>query len=54
MNNNLIPKLMNVNFKTFEEQGFLPFILNPGYFGSINPFETLAEQELTTNGSGRL
>ena len=41
-------------FKTFEEQGFLPFILNPGYFGSINPFETLAEQELTTNGSGRL
>lgn len=41
-------------FKTFEEQGFLPFILNPGYCGSINPFETIAEQELTTNGSGRL
>ena len=41
-------------FKTFEEQGFLPFILNPDYCGSINPFETIAEQELTTNGSGRL
>lgn len=36
-------------FKSFEEQGFFPFVLNPGYFDSINPFETIAEQELTTN-----
>jgi hypothetical protein len=36
-------------FKVFEEQGFLPFVLNPGYYGSINPFEIIAEQELTTD-----
>ena len=33
-------------FEVFEKQGFLPFILNPSYYGSINPFETIAEQEL--------
>ena len=36
-------------FEVFEKQGFLPFILNPSYCGSINPFETIAEQELTTD-----
>lgn len=36
-------------FKVFEEQGFFPFILNPGYYGSINPFVVIAEQELTTD-----
>lgn len=36
-------------FKTFEEQGFLPFVINSDYAGSINPFTILAEQEL--NGS---
>ncbi len=34
--------------KVFEEQGFLPFVLNPGYYGSINPFENIAEQEFTS------
>lgn len=34
-------------FETFEQQGFLPFVLNPGFTGSINPFETIAKQELT-------
>ncbi len=33
-------------FTTFEEQGFLPFAINPNYAGNINPFEILAEQEL--------
>ena len=36
-------------FEIFEKQGFLPFILNHSYYGSINPFETIAEQELTTD-----
>jgi hypothetical protein len=36
-------------FKTFEEQGFLPFAINSDYTGSINPFDILAEREL--NGS---
>ena len=33
-------------FEIFEQQGFLPFVLNPGFTGSINPFEIRAEQEL--------
>ena len=36
-------------FNAFEEQGFFPSILNPGYYGSINPFVVIAEQELTTD-----
>ena len=36
-------------FEIFEKQGFLPFILNPSYYGSINLFETIAEHELTTD-----
>jgi hypothetical protein len=36
-------------FKTFEDQGFLPFAINSDYTGSINPFEILAEQELNGN-----
>jgi hypothetical protein len=36
-------------FKTFEEQGFLPFAINSDYTGRINPFDILAEREL--NGS---
>ncbi len=33
-------------FKAFEDDGFLPFTINPDYTGSINPFDLLAEQEL--------
>lgn len=33
-------------FEIFEQQGFLPFVLNPGFTGSINPFEIRAEREL--------
>lgn len=36
-------------FRTFEDEGFLPFTINSDYKGSINPFDILAEQEL--NGS---
>ncbi len=36
-------------FKTFEDEGFLPFAINPAYAGNLNPFNILAEQEL--NGS---
>lgn len=32
-------------FDKFEIEGFLPFTLNPGYPGSINSFEILAEKE---------
>ena len=32
-------------FEIFEQQGFLPFVLNSGFTGSINPFEIRAEQE---------
>lgn len=34
-------------FGTFEKEGFTPFAINPDYTGSINPFELLAEKELT-------
>lgn len=40
---------MPLFFKTFEDHGFLPFVINSDYTGSINPFDILAEQEL--NGS---
>jgi hypothetical protein len=33
-------------FEYFEKDGFLPFILNSDYTGSINPFELLAESEM--------
>lgn len=36
-------------FETFEQQGFLPFSINPGYTGNIISFELLSEKEL--NGS---
>lgn len=36
-------------FKTFEDQGFLPFAINSDYTGSIDPFEILAEQELNSS-----
>lgn len=33
-------------FEKFENEGFLPFVLNEEYPGSINPFELLAEKEI--------
>jgi hypothetical protein len=36
-------------FQKFEEEGFLPFILNPGYPGTIDPFEILAESEMNNH-----
>lgn len=33
-------------FEKFENDGFLPFILNEDYLGSINPFELLADKEI--------
>lgn len=33
-------------FEKFEIEGFLPFVLNNDYTGSIYPFETLAEKEI--------
>lgn len=32
-------------FATFENDGFLPFVLNEHYTGSLNPFELYAEKE---------
>lgn len=39
-------------FETFEEQGFLPFTINPDYTGSLNPFIITAEQENSRVGKG--
>ncbi len=36
-------------FKTFEEEGFMPFIINADYDGNINPYDLLSKHEL--NGS---
>lgn len=33
-------------FEIFEQQGFLPIVLNSGFTGSINPFEIKSKQEL--------
>lgn len=35
-------------FQKFEKEGFLPFTLNPNYTGSMNPFEILAEIEMSS------
>lgn len=34
-------------FKTFEKEGFLPYIVHPNFVGRINPIRTLAEIETT-------
>jgi hypothetical protein len=34
-------------FKIFEVEGFLPFTINTGYVGNIDPFNLLAEKELS-------
>jgi hypothetical protein len=31
-------------FKIFENDGFLPFTINPDYIGSMNPFETITNR----------
>lgn len=41
----LLPKFFDV----FEKEGFLPFIINPSYVGSIDPFVILAKVELQSN-----
>ena len=42
----LYKKKMPNFFEIFEQQGFSPFVINPGFTGTINPFVTKAEQEL--------
>jgi len=32
-------------FKQLEDEGFFPFVLNPNYVGTINPFDIIAEKE---------
>lgn len=32
-------------FEKFEKEGFIPFVLNSNYNGSLNPFEILAKKE---------
>ena len=43
---NIYKANMPLFFKIFEEQGFLPCIINPEHTGKVNPFELLSKQEL--------
>ncbi|WP_394678773.1 hypothetical protein [uncultured Sphingobacterium sp.] len=36
-------------FDAFEKEGFLPWLINENYTGSFNPFDLLAEKELSQN-----
>lgn len=43
---NVYKSLLAKFFDVFEKEVFLPFVINPSYVGSIDPFYILAEVEL--------